>query len=237
MSLVLSLQYLLRENKGTVMDKSEIVTLSAPDSPAAEAYRALRVNLDYASLDISLKTLVVSAPAPEGDRSVWAEVAVNLAVVAAQAGQTVVLVDADLRRPCLHEFLELSNEVGLTQAIVSLDEPLPLCPTDVPGLSVLTSGALPPNPVDILSSQKMSDLLENLAGQADLVILSAPPVTISADAAVLGAKTDGLLLAVRSGHTRRDRIEQAKEALERFKVHLLGAVLTDAPEGKLLTAY
>jgi non-specific protein-tyrosine kinase len=114
---------------------------------------------------------------------------------------------------------------------------LPLLGTSIPGLRVLPAGALPPNPADILSSQKMQQLLEQLKADADAVILDAPPVTVAVDAAALAARTDGLLLVVRAGHTRRDRIAQAQEMLERFRVRLLGVVFTDAPGGGLLTGY
>lgn len=209
-----------------------IITLTDPTSPAAEAYRALRVNLSYATLDRAVKTLVIAAPAPEGDAPVPADVAINLAVVAAQAGQRVILVDADLRNPHLHDVFDVPNAGGLTQAIFSLEKKteLPLLQTQIPGLRLLTCGKVPPNPADILSSAKMGELLEQLQTLADLVILQAPPVTAAVDAAALAAKADGLLLTVRSGRTRRDRIESAKAILERFQVRVLGAVLTDAPD-------
>lgn len=218
------------------MEKTDLVTLSHPRSPAAEAYRALRVNLTFASLDKSLETLVVSTPEVEPTKS---HVAANLAIVMAQAEQRVVLVDADLRRPHLHELFGCPSEPGLTSVILNRETQLelPLVETGIPGLQLLPSGALPPNPADILGSRKMEQVLAALKEHADVVILDTPPVTVAVDAAVLAAKTDGLLLVVRSGHTRRDAITQAKELLERGRVRLLGAVLTDAPEGKLLTGY
>jgi len=218
------------------MDKTNIVTLAAPRSPAAEAYRALRMNLAFTSLDKPLETLVVSSPSADDAKS---QAAVNLAVVMAQAGQRVILVDADLRRPSLHTFFGVPQEPGLTGYMVSHDgeEALALVETEVPGLQVLPSGALPPNPADILGAQKMEQLLMHLKARADVVEFDAPPVTVAVDASVLGARTDGLLLVVRSGHTRRDRIAQAKELLERFRVRLLGAVFTDSSEGGLLTGY
>lgn len=218
------------------MNKSHVVTLAAPRSPAAEAYRALRMNLAFTSLDKTLETFVVSSPAANANKS---QVAVNLAVVMAQAGQRVVLVDADLRRPSLHECFGVAQEPGLTGFMLNQDKDagVVLVETGVPGLLVLPSGALPPNPADILGSQKMGQLLTQLKAQADVVVLDAPPVTVAVDASVLAAQTDGLLLVVRAGHTRRDRIAQAQELLERFRVRLLGAVFTDAPEGGLLTGY
>ncbi len=218
------------------MNKVNVVTLTAPRSPAAEAYRVLRVNLAFTSLDKPLKTIVISAPAITATKS---EVAVNLAVVMAQAGQRVILVDADLRRPALHPCFNAPQEPGLTGYMVSQDgeSALILEETAVPHLQLLPSGALPPNPADILGSQKMEQLLTLLKARADVVVLDTPPVTVAVDASVLGARADGLLLVVQAGHTRRDHIAQAKEWLERYHVHLLGAVFTDAPEGDLLTGY
>jgi capsular exopolysaccharide synthesis family protein len=213
-----------------------LITLRDPRSPAAEAYRALRMNLAFTSLDRSLGSFVVSSPASAGMES---NVAANLAVVIAQSGQRVCLVDADLRRPALHELFGVSQEPGVTTLMVSQQEEMnvPLIDTQVEGLTFLPSGALPPNPADILGSNKMGALLAQLREMVDLVILQAPPVTVAVDASVLAAQTDGLLLVVRTGHTRRDRVEQAKELLDRFRVRLLGAVMTDAPDRGLLTGY
>ncbi len=218
------------------MDKMHIVTLSAPRSPAAEAYRALRMNLAFTSLDKSLETVVISSPAVNTTKS---QVAVNLAVVMAQAGQQVILVDADLRRPGLHHFFDAPQEPGLTGYMLSQEgeNALVFAETGVPNLRLLPSGTLPPNPADILGSQKMDQLLTQLKALADVVVLDVPPVTVAVDASMLGVRTDGVLLVVQAGHTRRDHIAQAKELLERFHVRLLGAVFTDAPEGGLLTGY
>ncbi len=213
-----------------------LITLRDPRSPAAEAYRALRMNLAFTSLDRELSSFVVASPAAADLDHTFAA---NLAVVMAQAGKRVCLVDADLRRPHLHELFGSAQAPGVTTFMLSQDGDvtLPLVDTSVAGLSLLPSGALPPNPADILGSQKMGILLEQLQQVADVVILQAPPVTVAVDASVLAAQTEGLLLVVRTGTTRRDRVEQAKELLERFKVRLLGAVLTDAPDRGLLTGY
>jgi capsular exopolysaccharide synthesis family protein len=222
------------------MQRENIVMLSDPQSQAAEAYRSLRVNLHYASLDDPLKTLVIALPAVEKGALKATEVSVNLAVAMAQAGQRVVLVDADLRHPQLHEIFSVSGTPGLAQAILMLeadDSALPLVETEVEGLRFLPGGDPPPNPADILSSQKMTALLQKLASQTDVTILKAPPVLLAADTPALAARTDGLLLVARSGHTRRDRLAAAKEKLEQFEVHLLGAVLTDASEDGYLSTY
>jgi len=213
-----------------------LITLRDPRSPAAEAYRALRMNLAFTSLDRELSSFVVASPAAADLDHTFAA---NLAVVMAQAGKRVCLVDADLRRPHLHELFGSAQAPGVTTFMLSQDGDvaLPLVGTSVAGLSLLPSGALPPNPADILGSQKMGILLGQLQQAADVIILQAPPVTVAVDASVLAAQTEGLLLVVRTGTTRRDRVEQAKELLERFKVRLLGAVLTDAPDRGLLTGY
>jgi capsular exopolysaccharide synthesis family protein len=213
-----------------------LVTLSDPQSPAAEAYRALRINLAFASLDKSLDTLVISSAAPEETKSL---VSANLAVAMAQADQKVILVDADLRRPHLHTLFGIPQEPGVTTALLEQtdDAALPLVKTEVPGLSVMPAGALPPNPADILASDKMQTLLERLRAESDVVILDVPPVIVAVDASVLGTRGDGTLLVVRAGHSRRDHIAQAKEMLERSHVRVLGAIFTDAPEGGLLTGY
>jgi non-specific protein-tyrosine kinase len=212
------------------MQEENVVMLTAPDSPAAEAYRALRVNLEYAGLDQPVRTLVVALPAetPGTDHDV--DVAVNLAIATAQAGKRVMLVDADLRNPQLHEIFEVPNAVGLAQAILALESPLPTVATDIPNLDFLPAGPAPTNAADVLSSEKMGALLTRIAQQADLVVLKAPPVTAAVDTPALGAKVDGLLLVTRAGHTRRDRVLEAKEKLDKFDVNILGSVLTDAPK-------
>ncbi len=216
------------------MTAENLIMLTHPDSPAAEAYRSLRVNLTYASLDSPLETLVITAPAPERDGPRHGEVAANLAIALAQAGQQVVLVDSDLRRPQLHEIFDLPNEGGLTEAVLRIAEPggeIPLTVTELPNLQLLTSGRLLPNPSDVLGSPQMAALLDALKKQAELVILTAPPVTAAVDATVLATQVDALLLVVRTGRTRRDRLEEAKELLARVDANLLGAVLIDAPRG------
>ncbi len=215
---------------------SELITVSEPRSPISEAYRALRTNLDFASLDRALKTLVVtSAGVGEGKSTTLA----NLAVVSAQAGRKVVLVDADLRRPTLHQIFGLGNETGLTTVMMddaALADP-PLQETGVEDLTVLTSGPLPPNPAELLGSRRMEEVVAALAERADQVFFDTPPVVAVTDAAVLSTKVDGVLLVISAGKTRREYARTAVQRLEQIKARLVGTVLTNVQMGAGFKGY
>jgi non-specific protein-tyrosine kinase len=215
---------------------NELITVSEPRSPLSEAYRALRTNVDFASLDRTLKTLVVtSAELGEGKSTTLA----NLAVVSAQAGRKVVLVDADLRRPTLHLVFGLGNDTGLTTAMMdeaALASP-PLQETGIEGLSVLTSGPLPPNPAELMGSRRMEEVIATLAEKADQVLFDTPPVVAVTDAAVLATKVDGVLLVISAGKTRREYARTAVQRLEQVNARLVGAVLTNVQMGAGFKGY
>jgi non-specific protein-tyrosine kinase len=205
---------------------NELITISEPRSPISEAYRTLRTNLDFAGLDQALETLVVtSAGVGEGKSTTLA----NLAVVSAQAGRKIILVDADLRRPALHQTFGLGNEMGLTTVMMdqsALASP-PLQETEVEGLSVLTSGPLPPNPADLMGSRRMEEVIAALGEQADQILFDTPPIVAVTDAAVLATKVDGVLLVISAGKTRRENARTAVQRLEQIKARLVGTVLTN----------
>jgi non-specific protein-tyrosine kinase len=214
----------------------DLIAVSDPRSPISEAYRTLRTNLDFASLDQALKTIAVtSAGVGEGKSTTLA----NLAVVSAQAGRKVVLVDADLRRPSLHQLFGLDNEAGLTTMIMdeaALSEP-PLQTTPVEGLSLLTSGPLPPNPAELMGSRRMAEVIAALAGEADQVFFDTPPVVAVTDAAVLATKVDGVLLVISAGKTRREYARTAVQRLEQINARLVGTVLTNVQAGSGFSGY
>jgi non-specific protein-tyrosine kinase len=210
--------------------------LTDPRNPAAEAYRTLRTNLTFTALDKPIETLIVTSAAPDEDKST---VLANLAVTMAQGERHTILVDADLRRPGLHEIFGVGNDRGLTTMIVgetTLDNP-PLIDVGVDNLWLVPSGPLPPNPADILGSRKMEQVIAALKARADVVLFDAPPVVVVTDAAVLGTKVDGVLLVVCAGRTRREHTQRAKELLERVHVRIVGAVLNDAPRDIVLGGY
>ncbi|MFN2114831.1 MAG: CpsD/CapB family tyrosine-protein kinase [Anaerolineae bacterium] len=205
---------------------TDLVTLTDPRSPVSEAYRSLRTNLAFARPDEELRTLLVTSPAPEEERS--ATVA-NLAVVSAQSGRTVIIADCDLRRPSQHTLFGLDNEAGVTTALLD-DDVLaapPLQETGVEGLRVLTSGPVPPNPAELLGSRRMGALVSRLAADADLVLFEAPPLVPVTDGAVLAPLLDGTLLVLAAGSSRRDQTERAREILDNVGARLVGVVLTD----------
>ncbi|MGD2165119.1 MAG: CpsD/CapB family tyrosine-protein kinase [Anaerolineae bacterium] len=215
----------------------DLITLTDPRSPASEAYRTLRTNLTFfAALDRPVESLVVTSAAPNEGKS---EVLVNLAVTMAQGERRTILVDADLRRPRLHEMFGVANDRGLTTMILeeeALDDP-PLVDVGVENLLLVPSGPLPPNPADVLGSGKMEQVIDTFGDRADVILLDAPPVVAVTDAAVLGTKVDGVLLVVSAGRTRREHAARAKELLERVNVRIIGAVLNEATRDVTLSAY
>ncbi len=213
-----------------------LITIAQPRSAVSEAYRTLLTSIDFAGLDWPIRTLMLTSASPEEGKS---STLANLAVVAAQEGRKVIVVDCDLRRPSLHSIFGLSNGEGLTTALMNaetLREP-PLRSVGVDGLSVLTSGPIPPNPLELLGSRRMEELLAGLAGRADMVLVDAPPVVAVADAAILASKVDAVLLVVQAGRAKRDYVERAKALLEKANARIIGAALTNVQADSLLTRY
>ena len=212
----------------------DLITITDPRSPASEAYRTLRTNLSFYSLDEPLRSLVVTSPAKEEEKNITIA---NLAVTMAQSGRKTILADCDLRRPSLHTLLKLNQEPGLTNMVLEdMAEP-PLQKTGVENLWLLAAGAQPPNPADLLGSQKVDQIIAALQEKAEIVLFGAPPVIAVADAVILGAKVDGVLLVIQAGKTRREHAEQAKAMLETANVRIIGAALTNAPKDQTLGSY
>jgi non-specific protein-tyrosine kinase len=218
------------------MSEPNLITLTDPRAPASEAYRTLRTNLMFYSLDHPISTLVITSPlAGEGKSTALA----NLAVALALGGHTTIIADCDLRKPSQHEIWGLNNDHGLTNMLLeqsALENP-PLQAVNVDNLAVLTSGPLPPNPADVLGSRRMDDVIAALKATADYVLFDAPPTLGVTDAALLGVKLDGLLLVLRAGSSRRDHAARAKEQLERVKVPIIGTVLVNMPRDSAVSTY
>lgn len=217
-------------------EQPSLITIIDPLAPASEAYRTLRMNLQFASLDYPLRTLLVTSPGPgEGKSTTLA----NLAVTMAQVERRVIVADCDLRRPYLHQMFGLGNESGLTTMMLddqALNSP-PLQATTVKGLQLLASGPLPPRPADLLGSQRMEQVLKRLLDEADIIILDAPPVVAVTDAVVLSTKVDGVLLVVSAGETKREHARRAVERLRKVNARVLGVVLNNVPLDAALSSY
>ena len=203
----------------------DLITVRDPRAPAAEAYRTLRTNLQFSSLDHPIHTLLVTSSAPNEGKSV---LLANLAVTLAQAEQRVIVADCDLRRPMLHSLFGVSNEQGLGSALLDETAALPLVQTEIEGLWLLPSGPLPPRPADVVVSKRMDLLIKRLREQADIVLFDAPPLMAASDATVLATKVDAVVLAARSGKTRRDHARESVDLLNKVNANVVGVVLTDA---------
>ena len=201
-----------------------LITHLTPRAPTSEAYRVLRTNLEFASVDAKLHNFIVTSPSPGEGKSTTAA---NLATVLAQAGNRVVLIDADLRRPSQHKIFEIPNNQGLTMALLDSETPVSyhLQATRVPSLRLMTSGPLPPNPAELLRSQRMAQVLEDLKHEADIVVVDTPPALTVADASILAPRTDGVVVVGKIGSTRREALVQALETLQKTGSNLFGVVL------------
>lgn len=216
------------------LNMPNLITLSDPRSAAAEAYRTLRTNLMFTSVEKPLSTFSVTSPMPSDEKSL---VLANLAVTFAQSGNKTILIDTDLRRPSQHTIWGVSADRGLTTMMIedsAMSSP-PLVQTAIPNLWILPAGTLPPVPADLLSSPRMNDVIGVLKARANYLLFDSSPVLVATDAALLAAKLDGVILVVRAGSTRRDHAARARQTLERVHVRILGAVMTNAP--RETTAY
>jgi non-specific protein-tyrosine kinase len=212
-----------------IAGEPDVVAFTKPRSPAAEAYRQLRTNIEFASIDRPVKRLLLTSAGPDEGKSTTVA---NLAVTMANAGHKVILIDCDLRRPAQHRIFGLRNTTGLTNAFLGREVPidaLPLQQTGIANLWLLPSGPTPPNPADLLDSERMDQVLAKASEQGDYVLLDSPPVVAVTDAAVLSTKVDGVLLVVGAGKVKRDLARKAKAQLEAVKAPVLGVVVNNVP--------
>lgn len=207
--------------------KKPLLTQAPPQSPRAESFRQLRTNLQFANVSGRAKSVLLTSSLPGEGRSTTAT---NLAIALAQAGQSVCLIDADLRRPMVNEYLGLDRSAGLTTALVgNVDVNDLLQPWGNDNLFVLTSGQIPPNPSELLGSESMRQLLTRLESAFDTVVIDAPPLLPVTDAAVLGQFVGGVVVVVGSQKTKRHDVERALAALQLVEANLLGIVLNQLP--------
>lgn len=196
-----------------------------PRSPITEQYRTLRTNLQFSAVDEPLNSILVTSTNPSEGKSITAA---NLAVVYAQAGNKVLLIDADMRKPTVHYTFRLNNLRGLSNVLIgdcALEQATST--SDVDQLDILTSGPIPPNPAELLGSKQMKQTLEYAKTLYDIVIFDSPPTLAVTDSQIITQIVDGTLLVVRSKQTEIEGATKAADMLKAGKGRVLGTVLND----------
>lgn len=211
-----------------------LVTVLDTTSAAAEAYRTLRTNLLYATVDTPPKVVVLTSPGPREGKSTTCA---NLSVTLAQADESVLLIDCDFRRPVVHKIFGLRNFQGVVNCLAGERSPRDVWQETVPGLKVLTVGPIPPNPAELLGSRRFAEFLNQMRGEFDHVLIDAPPVGLVSDPAILSTLSDGVLLVLDSRDIRKRSLLQSVRSLEAVGADILGTVINSAktPRGTYYT--
>jgi len=221
-----------KKSKHIQYDKTgrELITVLKPKSPISEQYRTIRTNLEFTAVDDELQTMVITSASSGEGKSTTSS---NLAVVYAQQGKRVLLVDCDMRRPTAHFTFRLSNGIGLSTVLAKKTTVEKAThSTQVENLDLIAAGPIPPNPSELLSSKMMDRVLEELRANYDVIILDAPPMMQVADTRLLARKVDGVVLVVGCDKSDRQMVVKAKEQLTLAEAHILGVVLNKRePQG------
>lgn len=213
----------------------QLIMEANPKSPVAEAYRYLRTNIEFSSIDEPIRTVMVTSAQPgEGKSTTIA----NLAIAYAQSGKNVLIIDADLRKPTIHRLFNKSNRSGLTSLLSGQHhlEELSL-ETHIGHLDVLTAGPSVPNPSEILSSKRMAALITDLRDTYDIILIDTPPAVAVTDAQIISAQSDGVILVVNSRKVKKDLALRAKAGLQHVKAKLLGVVLNNKSRSEAESSY
>lgn len=207
-----------------------LITTSDPHSPVSEAYRTLRTNIDFSSIDEKVQVILVTSAGPGEGKSTTIG---NLAVAYAQTERSVLLIDADMRKPTEHHTFGVSNRIGLSSLLSQrsfLDSAIQ--ETSIPNLSVIASGPIPPNPAEMLASKRMASIIEELRGKYDVILIDSPPLLAVTDAQVLSTKCDGVLFVMHQGRVKRENAKKAISRLEKVGARILGVVLNNVKQKK-----
>lgn len=213
----------------------ELIVEKQPKSPISEQFRTIRTNIMYSSIDTEVKTVIFTSATPGAGKSTTAA---NVAIAYAQSGKRTLLIDADLRRPTTHYTFEVANQRGLSTVIVN-DMPAAdaVKQTDVENLEILTSGPIPPNPSELLSSRKTHLLLKTVAMDYDMVLIDTPPLLAVTDAQVLSKIVDGVVLVTNVETNNKERLADAKALLEKADANILGVVMNNKNMGRKKDEY
>ena len=205
------------------MEGLNLVTQNDPKNPGAEAYRVIRTGIQFAQAGKELKTIAITSCTPNEGKSTTIA---NLAIVLTQAGKSVLLIDCDMRNPTVHKNFNLSNKVGLSSCI-SMGTAVAdaVQETGIEGLDALTAGVIPPNPSELLGSERMKNILQRAKEEYDYVLIDTPPVLPVTDSLVLGRMVDGLILVIDSGEIKVEMAREVKNQLVHAGANILGVVL------------
>jgi len=201
----------------------ELIAHLSPESAFSENYRSLRTALLLSGPQSNLKTIMVTSPLPGEGKSTTIS---NLAISFTQMGKKVLIIDADLRKPKQHQIFKMKNHEGLT-SYLAMDLPLEklIKSAIAPSLYLINSGPIPPNPAELLGSDKMARLLSSLKNQFDFILIDTPPILTVTDAQIVGKLVDGLVLVVRAEKTPRNALVQTRELIDLFKLRTFGVVI------------
>jgi len=203
-----------------------LIAVSNPKSPISEAYRTLRTNISFSAVDEDLRVIMVTSAGPGEGKSTTVA---NLAATYAQSDKRTVLIELDLRKPTVHKTFKLSNRLGISHVLTkqaSLDEVIQN--TDIPNLSAITAGMIPPNPSELVGSKALGAILDQLKEQFDQIIIDTPPVLALTDAQLISTHCDGVVLVAEAGKVKRSALIDAKERLNIVKARIVGVVLNNA---------
>ncbi len=214
-----------RQNREGAEDfPARLVAINAPEGIASEAFRTLRTSLIYSLVDDPPRVITVTSPGPREGKSTTCA---NLAVVLAQANKSVLLVDCDLRRPVMHRLFELNNVRGFVDVLAREGDVEDFWREPLENLKVVTAGPAPPNPAELLGSERFSTLVEQFREDFDYVILDAPPVQLVSDPAIIASQTDGVLLALDAQNTRKMSVRRSVRSLQSVGANVLGTVMNN----------
>ena len=212
------------------MVNSRIFTFKNPKSLISEAFRSLRTNIQFSSIDNPIRSLVITSSGPEEGKST---ISINIAIIMAQAEKRVLLIDSDLRKPMLNKAFNINSFKGLTNILVENVDYMDVLHevSEISGLDVIGSGPIPPNPAELLGSDKMKLFIEDMTEKYDMVILDAPPIGLVTDSAILSTIVDGTILVCAVGEADIDGTKRAKDLLNKVNSNILGVVLNKVPIG------